>query len=358
MAKDPRLSDNELGSELLRFRSAFRSVLLATVTHDGVPEASYAPYVADDDGHFYLYVSGLSRHTRNLQESGRASLLFIEDEQSARNIFARKRLSYACVAEFISRDDAAWSQILDRFTERFGKFVDTLRALPDFQLFRLTPKSGSYVRGFAQAYSFEGLGMGKIHQLNPAEYRLQTVAAVATAEEILEFWFSERVRPLWYRTTADFDTELRERFLPTWQAAAAGRLGDWENTAQGALALTIVLDQFPLNMFRGTPKSFSTEAASRRVAGSAIERGFDRDLEDAQKAFLYMPFMHSEDIEDQDRSVALFASAGLEDNLKWARHHRKIIRRFGRFPHRNAILGRNSTPEELEYLGSKESFRG
>ena len=132
----------------------------------------------------------------------------------------------------------------------------------------------------------------------------------------------------------------------------------WEQTAEGALALVILLDQMPLNMYRGQPESFATEAQSREVAGRAITRHFDQYLPDKGKAFLYMPFMHSENLADQDRSVELFTNAGLQDNLRFARHHRDIVRRFGRFPHRNAILGRNSTPEETAWLASGEAFLG
>ena len=120
----------------------------------------------------------------------------------------------------------------------------------------------------------------------------------------------------------------------------------------------ILLDQFPLNMFRGRPEGFATEADSRAVAERAIERGFDQALDDQGKAFLYMPFMHSEFLADQERSLALFAAAGLDANLKWARHHRDIVHRFGRFPHRNAVLRRQHTPDETEWLASPEAFRG
>jgi uncharacterized protein (DUF924 family) len=135
-------------------------------------------------------------------------------------------------------------------------------------------------------------------------------------------------------------------------------LADWEVTPAGALALVIVLDQLPLNMFRHQPESFAMEAAARRVAARAIARGFDSQLTDAQKTFLYLPYMHSEDLSDQDESVALYEKAGLEDSLNFARHHRELIRRFGRFPHRNAILGRESTAEENAYLNSAEAFLG
>jgi len=184
------------------------------------------------------------------------------------------------------------------------------------------------------------------------------MAGIKTVWDVLDFWFSERVRPLWFNSTPAFDRELTERFLTTYQAAAAGALDGWAATPEGALALVIVLDQFPLNMFRGRPESFATEAHARDVARRAIDNGFDQSLSGEQKGFLYLPFMHSEELRDQDRSVELYEKAGLEDSLRWARHHRELIRRFGRFPHRNAILGRESTPQEREYLASKDAFLG
>jgi uncharacterized protein (DUF924 family) len=177
-----------------------------------------------------------------------------------------------------------------------------------------------------------------------------------TPEEIIDFWFSETARTYWFRSTPEFDREVKSRFEMAWEQANDGLLADWEKTAEGALALVLLLDQFPLNMFRDRPEGFSTEAASRAVAGRAIVRGLDVSLPDSGKVFLYLPYMHSESLTDQDRSVELFELAGLDDNLKWARHHREIVRRFGRFPHRNAILGRTSTPEEMEWLASKEGF--
>lgn len=175
-------------------------------------------------------------------------------------------------------------------------------------------------------------------------------------EAVLNFWFDEANRKLWFNSTPERDRELARRFLDTWKAAREGRLEDWEQTAAGALALTIVLDQFPLNMFRGEALSFSTGEAARDVAQRAIERGFDNGLKTKERLFLYMPFMHSERMEDQERSVRLFAN--MEQRQRWwAEHHRNIIRRFGRFPHRNALLGRESTPEELAWLASPEGFR-
>ena len=176
--------------------------------------------------------------------------------------------------------------------------------------------------------------------------------------DLLQFWFDPERQAHWFNSTPELDREIGARFGALWQQGRDGALAHWEATPEGALALVILLDQFPLNMFRGRPEGFATEAASRGVAARAIERGFDQALDDQGKAFLYMPFMHSETLADQDRSLALFDAAGLEANLKWARHHRDIVRRFGRFPHRNAILGRPHTPEEEEWLTSPEAFRG
>lgn len=179
-----------------------------------------------------------------------------------------------------------------------------------------------------------------------------------TPEEVLSFWYAPRVRPLWFNSTAAFDQELRERFLSTYEAAAAGALDGWDSGPEGALALVICLDQFPLNMFRGRPAAFRTEAAALAVANEAIGYGWDKRLEPDGLIFLYMPFMHSENLTDQDRAIALYEAAGMAENARYARHHHDIVRRFGRFPHRNAILGRPSTPEELAYLASDEAFLG
>lgn len=183
-------------------------------------------------------------------------------------------------------------------------------------------------------------------------------AVLASPTEVVDFWFTPSVQPLWFAATPDFDDTLRGRFLPTYQAAAAGSLSDWEATPVGALALTVVLDQFPLNLFRGQPESFATEATARMVADRAIALDFDQALPPEQRQFLYLPFMHSEALADQERSVQLHQQPGLEEGLRFARHHHDLIRRFGRFPHRNAILGRASTPEELAYLASSGAFHG
>jgi uncharacterized protein (DUF924 family) len=178
------------------------------------------------------------------------------------------------------------------------------------------------------------------------------------ADAVLEFWFSGRMKARWFHSTPELDQEIRNRFESLWEDAAGGRLAAWSATARGALALVIMLDQLPLNMFRGSPESFSTEAASREVANEAIGKGLDEELAPEERAFLYMPFMHSESLEDQDRSMELFSKPGLQHNLTWARHHREIIARFGRFPHRNEILNRTSSPEEKAWLQSEEGYGG
>jgi uncharacterized protein (DUF924 family) len=179
-----------------------------------------------------------------------------------------------------------------------------------------------------------------------------------TPQDLLQFWFHPARQAHWFKSTRELDHEIGARFGALWQRGRDGELARWEASPEGSLALVILLDQFPLNMFRGRPESFASEASSRAVAARAIERGFDQTLDDQGKAFLYMPFMHSETLADQERSLALLAAAGLDANLKWARHHRDIVRRFGRFPHRNAILGRLHTPAEKEWLASPEAFHG
>jgi uncharacterized protein (DUF924 family) len=174
--------------------------------------------------------------------------------------------------------------------------------------------------------------------------------------DIIDFWFSAESRERWFGSTPEYDAELRSRFGSSWQQARDGELADWESLPEGALALVIILDQFPLNMFRDQPESFSTEALSREIAARAVKAGFDRQLPDEQKVFLYLPWMHSEKLEDQDYVIGLFERAGLDENRKWATHHRDTVERFGRFPHRNAILGRESTPEEIDWLASPDGF--
>ena len=134
------------------------------------------------------------------------------------------------------------------------------------------------------------------------------------------------------------------------ECAAAGQLSAWEHGAKGALALLILLDQFPRNMFRGSPRMFATDPMARAIAAGSIVRGHDAQVDKELRNFFYLPFEHSEDLADQERSVALCKAAGDADSLKWAEIHADIIRRFGRFPHRNAVLGRATTPDEQKFL--------
>ena len=177
-------------------------------------------------------------------------------------------------------------------------------------------------------------------------------------DRVLDFWFAAGMEERWFHATPALDAEIHERFEPLWLQGAAGALDGWRDDADGALALAIVLDQLPLNMFRGQPEAFAGEAQAIAVAQRAIAAGFDHQLPPERVAFLYMPLMHSEALVHQEQAVRLFAAAGLDDNLRFARHHHDLIRRFGRFPHRNAILERQSTPDELAYLASKQAFTG
>jgi uncharacterized protein (DUF924 family) len=183
-----------------------------------------------------------------------------------------------------------------------------------------------------------------------------TEACDVAPAEILAFWRAAG-RERWYEPDDAFDADVRSRFLELWRKAAAGELSSWETTGEGALALVIILDQFPRNMFRGDIRTYSSDALAREVAGRAIARGTDRRVEPVLLEFLYMPFMHSEHLADQLRCVELFRKTGQTDNLKYAEDHADIIRRFGRFPHRNPILGRATTPEEQAFLDGG-GFRG
>lgn len=177
-------------------------------------------------------------------------------------------------------------------------------------------------------------------------------------QRVIDFWFAEENRKAWFQATSSDDECIRETFLETWQQGCAGELDDWRESAEGCLALILVFDQFPLNMFRGSAAAYETADVAAVICKHAVTKGFDQTLDDAAKAFLYMPLMHSEDLADQDLSVSLYEKAGLADNLRFARHHRSIVQRFGRFPHRNAHLGRQSTEDEIAWLNSKEAFTG
>ena len=180
-------------------------------------------------------------------------------------------------------------------------------------------------------------------------------------DEVLAFWFGIEGEPgygefrsQWFQKDEAFDREITERFSELYEAAAAGKLDGWRREAESCLALVICLDQFPRNMFRGDARTHATDGDALDAAKYAIERGLDRELPAFQRMFLYMPFMHEESVGDQRRSVELFeglaAEPGGPDVVEYAVGHRDIVERFGRFPHRNALLERETTPEEAEFL--------
>jgi uncharacterized protein (DUF924 family) len=182
------------------------------------------------------------------------------------------------------------------------------------------------------------------------------------AQALLDAWFGppgdparEQHREIWFKSPAEFDNALRDAFLADLEAASAGELRSWEALPEGALALVLLLDQIPRNIFRGTPRAYATDAAARAVADRALAEGYDRLVPPVWRLFFYMPFHHSEDLADQRRSVALFDSLPRNPDRRGAlrrygRTYIEVIERFGRFPHRNKILGRESTPDEIAFL--------
>lgn len=182
-------------------------------------------------------------------------------------------------------------------------------------------------------------------------------------EAILTFWFGDprddnayydAWHARWFTATPAFDQEIRDHFTAEYQQAATQQLENWRMAPRSGLALVLLLDQFPRNMFRGTPRAFATDTMAREVATHLIHTGVDRQLLPVERAFVYMPFMHGEALADQHSSVNLFQQLAQEREylsfVTFAIKHREVIERFGRFPHRNAILGRPSTPEEVEFL--------
>ena len=172
---------------------------------------------------------------------------------------------------------------------------------------------------------------------------------IASPEAVLAFWRAAGPDK-WFKTDAAFDDDIRRRFLETYEAAAASQLAGWEQAPDGALALTIVLDQFPRNMFRGSARAYAADPLARAVAERALTRGFDQRTTLPDRQFFYLPFEHSEELGDQERCCALYRAVSDADGLKWAELHADIIRRFGRFPHRNTVLDRATTPEEQAFL--------
>ncbi len=177
-----------------------------------------------------------------------------------------------------------------------------------------------------------------------------------TPSDVLDYWFSEKSKQFWFASTPQVDNEIKIRFESVWEKAAEGEYSQWRETADGSVALIVILDQLPLNMFRSDPKGFQTENMAVEVALNAINNGFDEELNDEKLLFLFMPLMHSENIDHQNLQVYLFDKYNF--NLEFSKHHRDLVKKFGRFPHRNEILGRMSTMEELDYLLSDNAFKG
>jgi uncharacterized protein (DUF924 family) len=181
-----------------------------------------------------------------------------------------------------------------------------------------------------------------------------------TPDDVLEFWFAgdpAAFRELWFKSSAEFDAAC-SRFGGALRDAKAGALDHWTAAPRGTLALIILLDQFSRNLHRGSPEAFAADAKARDIARSAVANGIDQMLGPVERMFVYLPFEHSENLADQDEAVRLFATlcqAWGEDSIRYTERHRDVIRRFGRFPHRNAALGRISTPDELAYLAQPDA---
>jgi uncharacterized protein (DUF924 family) len=189
---------------------------------------------------------------------------------------------------------------------------------------------------------------------------------LSTPQGVLDFWFGRegeegygQFREAWFNKDPEFDREIRDRFETVYEEAAAGRLDHWKSEARSCLALIVVLDQFPRNMYRGDARMYAADEKAREAARHAVEHAYDRELSPHGRLFMYLPFEHSEELDDQRLSVELFrglaTEMGSEDLLGYAVRHLEIVERFGRFPHRNAILGRRTTPEEAEFLGEPDS---
>jgi uncharacterized protein (DUF924 family) len=185
--------------------------------------------------------------------------------------------------------------------------------------------------------------------------RVATSQAPVAPETVNRFWFEELAPRDWFRKSTKLDRQIAERFGAIHEAAAQGELGHWRVTPEGRLAEILVLDQFSRNIHRDTAQAFANDPIALALAREATDTGADRALSPQQRAFLYMPFMHSESLADHDIAIALYRSVGLKNHLDAERKHYAIIERFGRYPHRNAILGRESTAEEIAFLAEPGS---
>lgn len=172
------------------------------------------------------------------------------------------------------------------------------------------------------------------------------------AQEVADFWFAQP-RARWFKKDAAFDAEVTDRFLTLWEEQRSRAPEAFLGSPGEALGAVILFDQYPRNMFRDDARSFATDALALATARGAIDAGLDRNMSKDERTFLQMPFEHSEDIEDQERSVALFAALGDPELLDFARRHHAIVEKFGRFPHRNAVLGRAPTPDEIAHADAQ-----
>ncbi|MCZ0960056.1 DUF924 family protein [Paracoccus benzoatiresistens] len=179
---------------------------------------------------------------------------------------------------------------------------------------------------------------------------------IRTAQDVLDFWFSEEMEPHWFAKSDEIDARIRDGFADTYHAAHRRELDNWARTPDGALALIVVLDQFPRNIFRGTGRTFESDDIALEHARAAVDAGFDQQIDAKRRVFLYLPFEHSEDLPDQTMSVELFEALGDPGYLDYAIQHHDIIEKFGRFPHRNTLLDRPNTPDEEEFLKTHKGF--
>jgi uncharacterized protein (DUF924 family) len=212
------------------------------------------------------------------------------------------------------------------------------------------------------AFRRDSAGLDDISGLNrrrltrsPATGNIRIMNEKVTPGRIIDFWFEELEPRDWFVKSDAVDTAITKRFMQTHLALSSAVPDDWRANADAALALIIVFDQFPRNIFRGSPHAFATDGLALREAWQAVESGLDREVSTERRLFFYMPFEHSENIEDQDRCVELVRALDNQQYLDYAEKHRDVILKFGRFPHRNAVLGRRSTPEEEAYLAQPGS---
>ncbi len=176
-----------------------------------------------------------------------------------------------------------------------------------------------------------------------------------TSDDVISFWFNEITPQDWWKKSDAFDQKITSNFKTIYEKAAAGELYQWRDQPLSSLAEVIILDQFPRNMFRDTAKAFATDVLALCLTQNAVDKGFDKELNPSQRAFLYMPMMHSESLEIHEQAVKFFNAPGMENNLNFELKHKAIIDRFGRYPHRNGILARTSTQLEIDFLKEPNS---